>query len=86
MASAQKMADIDSSKETAAAKYIAGQLARMMERNRSTLKLHGNSTAEKCDAIEVVLSFSAPSPQKTTGVPSRRDRARALGVPASTLD
>ncbi len=57
----------------------------MMERNCSTLKLHGNSTAEKRDAIEVVLSFSTPSPQKTTGVPSIRERARALGVPSSTL-
>jgi hypothetical protein len=49
-------------------------------------KLHGNSTTEKRDAVEVILAFSAPSPQKTMGVPSRRDRARALGVPPSTLD
>jgi len=28
----------------------------------------------------------ADAEQKTTGVPSRRDRARALGVPPSTLD
>jgi hypothetical protein len=85
MASARKMANIESSKEAAATKYIAEQLARMMERNRSTSKLRGNSTAEKHDAVEVVLSFSAPSPQKTTGVPSRRERARALGVLSSTL-
>ena len=58
----------------------------MMERNRNTSKLHGNSTTEKRDAVEVILAFSAPSPQKTMGVPSRRDRARALGVPPSTLD
>ena len=86
MFSAQKMAAIDSSKESAAAKYVVGQLARMMERNRNTSKLHGNSTPEKHNAVEVILAFSAPFPQKTTGVPSRRDRARALGVPPSTLD
>jgi hypothetical protein len=57
----------------------------MMEWNRSSSKLRGNSTAEKRNAVEVVLSFSAPSPQKTTGVPSRREHARALGVPLSTL-
>jgi hypothetical protein len=52
MASAQKMANIDSSKEAAATKYIAEQLARMMEQNCSTLKLCGNSTADKRDAVE----------------------------------
>ena len=88
MFSARKMAAIDSLKESAAAKYVVGQSARMMERNRNTSKLHGNSTTEKCDAVEVILAFSASSPQKTTGVPSRRDRARAraLGVLPSTLD
>ncbi len=86
MASAQKMADIDLSKETAAAKYIAGQSARMMEWNHSTLKLHGNSTAEKHDAVDVILAFTASSPQKTTSVPNRCACACALGVPASTLD
>ena len=86
MFSARKMAAIDSSKESAAEKYVVGQSARMMERNRNTSKLHGNTTTEKRDAVEVILAFSAPSPQKTTSVPSRRDRARALGVPPSTLD
>ncbi len=86
MFSARKMAAIDLSKESAAAKYVVEQQARMMERNRKTSTLHGFCTAEKCDAVEVVLAFSAPSPQKTMGVPSRRDRARALGVPPSTLD
>ena len=85
MFSARKMAAIDSSKESAAEKYVVGQSARMMERNRNTSKLHGNTTTEKRDAVEVILAFSAPSPQKTTSVPSRRDRARALGVPSSTL-
>ena len=86
MFNAREMAAINSSKESAAAKYVMGQSARMMERNCNTKKLHGNTTTEKRDAVEVILAFSAPSPQKTTGVPSRRDRARALGVPPSTLD
>ena len=79
MFSAQKMAAIDSPYESAAAKYVVGQSARMMERNCNMSKLQRN-------AVEVILAFSDPSPQKTTGVPSRRDRARALGVPPSTLD
>ncbi len=78
MASARKMAHIKSSKEAAATEFIAEQSARMMERNRS--KLRGNSTAEKRHAVEVVLSFCAPSPQKTTVVPSRRERARVLAL------
>ena len=69
MFSARKMAAIDSSKESAAEKYVVGQSARMMERNRNTSKLHGNTTTEKRDAVEVILAFSAPSPQKTTSVP-----------------
>ena len=86
MFSAQKMAAINLPKESAAAKYVVGQSVRMMEQNCNTSKLHGNSTTEKCDAVEVILAFSPPSPQKTTGVPIRRDCARALGVPPSTLD
>ena len=86
MFSARKMAAIDSSKESAAEKYVVGQSARMMERNRRTEKMRGNTTAVKRDAVEVILAFAAPSPQKQTmSVPSRRDRARALGVPSSTL-
>lgn len=87
LASARKMAHIELSKEAAATKYIAQQSARMMERNCSTSKLRANITAERRDVVEVILAFSAPSPQKTTGVPvpSRRERARALGVPSSTL-
>jgi hypothetical protein len=86
MASARKMAAIYSPKEIATANYIVGQSARMMERNRRTEKMRGNTTAVKRDAVEVILAFAAPSPQKQTmSVPSRRDRARALGVPSSTL-
>ncbi len=45
----------------------------------------GKTTDEKRDAIEVMLTFSAPLPEKMTLVPSQRDCARVLGVPQSTL-
>ncbi len=62
----------------------------MMERNCSTTKLRGNSTAEKRDAVEAVLTFSAPSPEKAGakgvgGVSSMFNCARVLGVPLSLL-
>ncbi len=56
-----------------------------MNRNRFTQKPCANVTAKKCDAAEVMLTFSAPLPQKLTGVPSQRDCACVLGVPCSTL-
>jgi hypothetical protein len=84
---ARKTAGIESSKDKATIAYITQQSARMMERNRSTSKLRENSTAERRDAVERILTFSAPSPQKMTVVPmpSRRERARCLGVPSLTL-
>jgi hypothetical protein len=51
----------------------------MMKQNRSMAKMRGNRTAEKHNAVEVMLTFSTPSPQNTTGMPSRRDHARVLG-------
>jgi hypothetical protein len=86
----REVAKIDSSKDTATIKFLFGQFARMMERNRSTTKLRGNSTAEKRDAVEAVLTFSTPSPDKAgaegvSGVPSMFNRARILGVPSSLL-
>jgi len=62
MFSARKMAAVDSSYESAAAKYVVGQSARMMEWNHNMSKLNGNSTTEKRDAVEVILAFSSPSP------------------------
>ncbi len=85
MAHARQIADIDLSKEIAAAKFIVGQSARMMEQNCSTTKLRGNSTTEKCNAVEVMMTFSAPLPEKTAAVPSQCQRALVLGVPASLL-
>ncbi len=48
---------------------------------------HRQKTADERtrDAIKVMLTFSAPSPEKMTLVPSQRDHARVLGVPQSTL-
>jgi hypothetical protein len=90
LASAHEVAKIDSSKDTATIKFLFGQSARMMEWNRSTTKLRGNSTAEKHDAVEAVLTFSAPLPEKVGaegvgGVPSMFNCAWIHGVPLSLL-
>ena len=79
------LARISSSKEQAAHKFLCEQSARMMERNRATEKLRANVTSDKRLAAEVMLTFSAPSPDKVRGVPSQRDRARVLGVPQSIM-
>ena len=67
------LARISSSKEQAAHKFVCEQSARMMERNRATEKLRANVTSDKRLAAEVMLTFSAPSPDKVRGVPSQRD-------------
>ena len=65
--------------------FFLDQSAWMMKRNCSMAKLRGNSTTEKRNAVEAVLTFTAPSPEKVAGVPSIRDCVRVLGVPKSTL-
>jgi len=85
LSAACKLARISSSKEQAAHKFVCEQSARMMERNRAAQKLRANVTSDKRLAAEVMLTFSAPSPDKVRGVPSQRDRARVLGVPRATL-
>jgi hypothetical protein len=52
----------------------------------SATNLRGKREQEKCDVVEVILTFTAPLPTRKVGNPSRRDRAHALGVAASTLD
>ena len=86
LAPAVKMAGIATSRAMAAAEFVCAQSARMMDRARSGEKLRGNTHKQKRDAAEVMLTFTAPSPVRKAGDPSRRDRARALGVPRSTLD
>jgi hypothetical protein len=85
LASAVEMAGIATSRVIAAAKFVCTQSARMMERARSAKQLCGNKQQQKRDAAEVMLTFTAPSPVRKAGNPSRRDHARALGVPQSTL-
>ena len=81
-----KMAGIATSRAMAAAEFVCAKLARMMDRARSGEKLRGNTHKQKHDAAKVMLTFTAPSPVRKAGDPSRRDRAHALGVPRSTLD
>jgi hypothetical protein len=56
-----------------------------MKTNCNRANPHARTTDKKRNAIEVMLIFSAPLPEKVTGVPSQRDCARVLGVPRSTL-
>jgi hypothetical protein len=82
LVTARKLAGIESSNVQKSNTYICQQSARMMERNYT---LHGTRTSERRDAAEVMLTFTAPSPDKTTNIPSIRDRAKTLGVSKSTL-
>jgi hypothetical protein len=79
LAPAVKMAGIAMSRAIAAAKFVCNQSACMMECTRSETKLRGTKHNAKRD------TFTAPSPVRKAGDPSRPDRARALGVPQSTL-
>ncbi len=47
--------------------------------------LRANVTSDKLLAAEVMLTFSAPLPDKVRGVPSQRDCARVLGVSRKTM-
>jgi hypothetical protein len=86
LAPAVELAGIATSRSMAAAKFVCTQSARMMERARGGTNLRGKREQEKRDAAEVMLTFTAPSPARKAGNPSRRDRACALGIAASTLD
>jgi hypothetical protein len=86
LTAARELTGIDSTKEIAAAKYVCEQSTRMLGRARSNEKAQGNTSREKQDAAEVVLTFTAPSPNRTINVPSRRQCACLLGIPRSTLD
>ena len=86
LALAVKLAGIATSRSMAAATFVCTQLAQMMERARSGTNLRGKREQEKHNAAEVMLTFTAPSPMRKAGNPSRHDCACALGVAASTLD
>ena len=85
LAAASKLAGIETSKQLAATKFIWEQSLRMMERARSGGRHRGNTTCEKRSAVEVMLTFCAPSPDKAASAPSILDRAQIIGVPKSTL-
>ena len=80
-----KLARISSSKEQAMQKFVCKQSAQMMKRKRNAQKLRANATSNKRIAAEVMLTFSAPSPDKVRYVPSQRAQARVLGVPQRTM-
>ena len=44
-----------------------------------------NVTAKRCNAPEVMLTFSAPSLEKAVGMPTLHNCALVLGVSKSTL-
>ncbi len=69
----------------AAYKFVCKQSSCLMKTNRNWAFPQAISTDKKSNAIEVMLTFSAPLPEKMTLVPSQRDCARVLGVPQSTL-
>jgi hypothetical protein len=66
-------------------KIVSKQLSQMMECACRGQRHHKKTVQEKRGAVVVMLTFSAPSPDKTAGASSMRDRARVIGVPTSTL-
>jgi hypothetical protein len=85
LASARKIAGIDSSKQQATANFLCQQSARLLLHNPSTQNTCGKATFEKRNAVEVVMTFTAPSPDKTVGIPSKHEHAHIIGVPRTTL-
>ncbi len=86
LAAACKIAEIDSSKEQAAAKYVCEQSAWMLGRACSDKKAQRKTEREKRNATKVVLTLSAPSPNRVTVGPNRCKRTHILGIAPSTLD
>jgi hypothetical protein len=86
LAAACEVAGINSPKDIATAKFVCEQSARMLGRAWSNKKAHGKTSRKKGDAVEVVLTFTAPLPNQSEDVPSRRQRACLLRIVPSTLD
>jgi hypothetical protein len=82
---ARELAGIETSKTLALSKFLCNQSLRMMERAPNGKSVRGKTSQEKHDAVEVVLTFSTPSPNKTADTPSMCDRACIMGVPFSML-
>ncbi len=85
LAPARELASIELSKMQAAYKFVCKQSSRLMKTNCNWAFLQAKITDEKCNAVKVMLIFSAPLLEKMTIVPSQHDCARVLGVPQSTL-
>ncbi len=67
---ARELVGIETSKTLALSKFLCNQSSRMMERAHNGESVHGKTSQEKHDAIEVVLTFSAPSPNKPAAHPA----------------
>jgi hypothetical protein len=72
-------------KALALSKNLCKQSSWMMEGACSSESRHGKTAQEKHDAMEVMLTFCAPLPDKGPGMPSLHDPARILGVPYRVL-
>ncbi len=82
LAPAREVARIDLLKMQAAYKYVCKQSTCLMERYSNRENLPSRTKDKK---LKVILTFSAPLPEKVKGVPSQCDCARVLGIPQSTL-
>jgi hypothetical protein len=85
LASACKIAGIDSSKQQATASFLCQQSAQLLLHNQSTQNMCGITTSEKHNGAEVVMTFTAPSLDQMVGILSKREQARITGVPRTTL-
>jgi len=85
LATPRKIAGIDSSKQQATANFLCQQSACLLSHNRRTENKRGNTTADQRNAAEAVFTFTAPSLDKMVGIPSKREHARVMGVPRTTL-
>jgi hypothetical protein len=85
LAPVRELAMIDLSIMQAAYKFVCKQSSCLMKTNHNRANPCTRTTEKKRNAVKVMLTFSAPSPEKVTGVPSQRDCARVLGMPQSIL-
>ena len=56
-----------------------------MKRNHASQKLHAIVSSDKRLAAKVMLTFSAPLPDKVRGKPSQHCHARVFGMPQKTM-
>jgi hypothetical protein len=85
LAPACEIARMDSLKMQAAYKFVCKQSSCLMKCNCNHENPHSRTTNKKRDAAKVMLTFSAPMPEKVTGMPSQHDCARVLGIPRSNM-